>query len=353
MNALRAHINWLWLKGDKMKTILRLVVLVAMILLVGVAHAGDTLHGAGATFPYPVYSAWAYEYNKISGVKLNYQSIGSGGGQRQITNRTVDFGASDAPLKPEKLAELKLYQFPAIIGGVVLVVNISRVKGGQLKLDPDTLCKIFLGDIKYWDDPRLAKINPALKLPHKKITVVHRSDGSGTTAIFTKYLSGVCPEWNTKVGAGKAVKWPVGIGGKGNEGVANYVKRVKNSIGYVEFAYAKQNRLAHTLLKNAAGNFVEPSLKTFKDAAATGDFDPKKDFYLWLTNAPGKNSWPIAGATFILLAKEKTDSNRKVVRFYDWAFKNGDKTAERLAYIPLPESLKKKVREYWKSAGIY
>jgi phosphate transport system substrate-binding protein len=317
------------------------------------AMAADTLNGAGASFPYPVYSAWAYDYNKATGVQVNYQSIGSGGGQRQITERTVDFGASDAPLNPDKLAELKLYQFPAVIGGVVPVINIPNVKAGQLKLDPEALCGLFLGDIKYWDDAKLKGLNPGVKLGHKEVTVVHRSDGSGTTAIFTTYLAEVCPAWKGKVGAGKAVDWPTGVGGKGNEGVANYVKRTSNSIGYVEFAYAKQNNIAHTLLKNAAGNFVGPNVDTFKDAAATGDFDPGKHFYLWLTNAPGENAWPIAGATFILLAKEKTDSNKNVVKFYDWAFKNGDATAERLVYIPLPESLKQKIRDYWRSSGIH
>jgi phosphate transport system substrate-binding protein len=196
-------------------------------------------------------------------------------------------------------------------------------------------------------------MNPSLKLPGSEITVVHRSDGSGTTAIFTNYLAGVCPAWKSKVGEGKAVDWPVGIGGKGNEGVANYVQRSSNSIGYVEFAYAKQNKLSHVMLKNSAGNFVEPSFDSFLDAAATADFDPKKDFFLWLNNAPGKNSWPIAGATFILLAKEKKDSNMKTVKFFDWAFKNGDAKAKELIYIPLPDALKAKVREYWKANGIY
>jgi len=335
------------------KTLIATIMALAVMLASGAAAAEETLNGAGATFPYPVYSAWAFDYSKVSGAQLNYQSIGSGGGQRQITERTVDFGASDDPLPPAKLDELKLYQFPAVIGGVVPVVNIAGVKAGELRLDPDALCRVLLGDIRHWDDAALKALNPKLKLPHEEITVVYRSDGSGTTAIFTEYLSGVCPDWKKNVGSGKAVKWPVGIGGKGNEGVANYVKRVKNSIGYVEFAYAKQNSLSHTLLRNASGNFVEPSIATFKEAAETGDFDPGKHFYLWLTNAPGKNAWPIAGATFILLAKEKADSNGKVVKFYDWAFKNGDATAERLVYVPLPEGLKNKVRAYWKEKGIY
>jgi phosphate transport system substrate-binding protein len=336
-----------------MKTILKLTLITALLLSFVYAEASDTLNGAGATFPYPVYSAWAYDYSKITGVKLNYQSIGSGGGVRQVTERTVDFGASDDPSKPEQLQKNGLLQFPAVIGGVVPVVNLESVQPGQLKLDPDTLCKLFLGEIKYWDDDKVKKINPDLKLPHGEVTVIYRSDGSGTTAIYTNYLSETCPAWKEKVGAGKAVKFPTGIGGKGNEGVANYVKRAAGSIGYVEFAYAKQNKLNFTQLKNAAGNFVTPGFESFEDAAESGDFDPKKDFYLWLTNAPGKGSWPIAGATFILLAKEKTDSNKNVVKFFDWAFKNGDTKAKELVYVPLPVSLKDKIRTYWKQKGIY
>jgi phosphate transport system substrate-binding protein len=337
-----------------MEKVLKLVLtLIIVSLLTSPAGGVETLNGAGATFPYPVYSAWAYEYYKITGVRLNYQSIGSGGGQRQITNRTVDFGASDAPLEPDKLDEFRLFQFPAIIGGVVPVVNIPGLKSGDLKLDSDALCKIFLGEIKYWDDKHIKDLNPHLRLAHEEITVVHRSDGSGTTAIFTTYLSEACPDWRKKIGAGKAVKWEVGIGGKGNEGVTNYVKRIKYSIGYVEFAYAKQNKLTYTQLKNPAGNFVKPDFLSFEDAASSGEFNPKKHFCLWLTNAPGKNAWPITGATFILLAREKRDSNKKVVKFFDWAFKNGDETARRLIYVPLPDSLKEKIRGYWKDKGIY
>lgn len=336
-----------------MKTLLALTFAVALIFSATLANAADTINGAGATFPYPVYSAWAYEYSKTSTTQLNYQSIGSGGGQRQIVEKTVDFGASDDPLTPDKLKKDQLLQFPAVIGGIAPVINIPGIKSGELKLDANTFCKIFLGEIKKWDDEQIKKLNPGLKLPSNEVTVVHRSDGSGTTAIFTHYLSESCPDWKKKVGDGKAVKWPAGIGGKGNEGVANYVKRTNNSIGYVEFAYAKQNKLAYAMLKNQAGNFVEPSFESFEDAAETASFDPKKDFFLWLTNAPGKNSWPIAGATFILLSKEKKDSNIKTVKFFDWAFKNGDTTAKNLVYIPLPKSLKEKVREYWKANGIY
>ncbi|HEB75449.1 MAG TPA: phosphate ABC transporter substrate-binding protein PstS [Nitrospirae bacterium] len=336
-----------------MKRILSLIAALAIVFSFSTAGAVETLNGAGASFPYPVYSAWGYEYNKATGVRLNYQSIGSGGGVRQIVNRTVDFGASDAPLKPEKVEKENLIQFPAVIGGVVPVVNLPGTGPGDLRLTPGLLCRILLGEIKYWDDGDIKELNPALPLKRKKITVVRRSDGSGTTAIYTTYLSQVCSEWKEKVGAGKAVKWPVGIGGKGNEGVANYVKKVKYSIGYVEFAYAKQNRLSYVRLKNAAGNFVEPSFESFQDAAASGDFDPSKHFYLWLTNAPGKNAWPISGATFILLAREKKESNPKVVKFFDWAFRNGDEIAKRLVYVPLPAPLKEKIRRYWKSHGIY
>ena len=275
-----------------MKTVLKLVLAIVLVLSYAPVEAAEKLNGAGATFPYPVYSAWAFDYNKIAGVQINYQSIGSGGGVRQITDRTVDFGASDDPMKPDQLQKDKLLQFPAVIGGVVPVGNLDGINPGQLKLDSDTLCKIFLGEIKTWDAAAVQKMNPGLKLPQGEITVVYRSDGSGTTAIFTHYLAEICPDWKTKVGEGKAVKFPVGIGGKGNEGVANYVKRTKNSIGYVEFVYAKQNKLDYIQLKNKAGNFVEPGFASFEDAAETGDFDLKKDFYLWLTNAPGKDPGP-------------------------------------------------------------
>lgn len=318
-----------------------------------IAQAEDILNGAGASFPAPLYQAWAYEYNKATGAKLNYQSIGSGGGVRQIAGRTVDFGASDDPMTPEELKKDRLLQFPAVIGGVVPVVNIPKVKAGELRLDAASLCRIFLGEIKHWDDPAIKALNPKLALPHTEITVVHRSDGSGTTAIFTNYLSETCPAWKAKVGEGKAVKWPVGIGGKGNEGVANYVKRTQSSIGYVEFAYAKQNKLNHAQLKNRAGSFVEPGFDSFEDAADSGDFDPKKDFHTWLNNTPGKTAWPIAGATFILLAKDKNEANRKTVAFFDWAFKNGDATAKNLTYVPLPQKLKDKVRAYWKANNLY
>ncbi len=334
-----------------MKGIFKVAAVLACVLSFTGAEAAERLNGAGASFPYPVYSAWAFDYNKTTGVQLNYQSIGSGGGIRQITERTVDFGASDAPLTPEALAKVKLLQFPAVIGGVVPVVNIAGVKPGDMRLDAEATAKIFLGEIKYWNDNKIKSLNPNLKLSHDEITVVHRSDGSGTTALFTEYLSAVSPDWKAKVGAGTSVKWPAGIGGKGNEGVANYVQRTANSVGYVEFAYAEQNKLTYTLLKNSAGTFVTPSFDAFEDAADTGTFDPKNHFYLWLVNAPGKNSWPIAGATFILLAQEKAEANRNVVKFFDWAFRNGDPKAKELVYVPLPKSLKDKIRAYWKANG--
>jgi phosphate transport system substrate-binding protein len=327
--------------------------LIIILAMGAAAHAEDMLNGAGATFPAPVYSAWAFEYSKVAGIKLNYQSIGSGGGQRQIVERTVDFGASDDPLASDKLVKDNLIQFPTVVGGITPVINMAGIKAGELKLDGPTLGKMFLGEIKFWDDAQVKVLNPKLNLPHNEITVVHRSDGSGTTAIFTHYLAEVSPAWKEKVGEGKSVSWPTGIGGKGNEGVANYVKQTQNSIGYVEFAYAKQNNLTHVMLKNAAGTFVEPSFETFSNAAETGNFDPKKDFYVWLTNSPGKTSWPIAGATFILLAKDKKDASMKTVKFFDWAYKNGDGTARNLIYIPLPKTLKDKVRAYWKANGIY
>lgn len=334
----------------KIKSIFSVMLLI--LTLTSAAMAEETLNGAGASFPYPIYSAWANIYSKVTGVKLNYQSIGSGGGIKQITERTVDFGASDKPLEPNELAKSKLLQFPAVIGGVVPVINIKGIESGQLKLDGPTLAAIYLGQITKWNDAKIKDLNPSLKLPDNEITVVHRSDGSGTTAIFTDYLCRVSPQWKEKVAAGTSVSWPVGIGGKGNEGVANYILRTANSIGYVEFAYAKQNNLAYTLLKNKEGNFVAPSFETFEDAAATANFDAQKHFYLWLNDAPGKNAWPIAGATFILLAKEKTDANKKVVSFFEWAFNNGDVKAKELIYVPLPKSLKDKIRQYWKVNGI-
>ncbi|MGD0584877.1 MAG: phosphate ABC transporter substrate-binding protein PstS [Oryzomonas sp.] len=326
----------------------------ALILTFSTAQAAEEmLNGAGATFPAPLYQAWAYDFMKVSGVTVNYQPIGSGEGIKKISDGTVDFGASDDPMKPEDVNKFGLYQFPAIIGGVVPVVHIQGIKGGDLKLDSSSLCMIFSGQLQYWDDPMIRKMNPRIKLPHAEITVIHRSDGSGTSAIFTNYLSKTCTEWKAKVGEGKMVKLPMGIGGKGNEGVANYVKQTPNAIGYVEFAYAKQHSLAYTQLKNKSGNFVSPNIATFEEAAESGDFDANKGFFAWLTNTPGKTSWPIAGASFILLSKDKKGSNMKVVRFFDWAFNNGDAKAKMLNYVPLTTSLKANIRAYWSAAEIY
>jgi len=309
----------------------------------------ETINGAGATFPYPLYAKWAYLYQKESGVRLNYQSIGSGGGVRQIRNRTVDFGASDAPLTPEETKKYNLAQFPTVIGGVVISYNLP-IDG--IRLSSRALCGIFLGKVKYWDDPLIKRDNPGTSLPHTKITVVRRSDGSGTTWIFTNYLSKACPEWKEKVGYGKAVKWPTGIGAKGNEGIANYIKRIKGSVGYVEFAYALENKLRYALVQNRDGKFVEPSIETFQAAASGAKWDPKKEFYEVLTWQKGERAYPIAGATFILLAKDyPTERNRKVVKFFDWAFRKGDDVAKELHYVPLPERVKAKIREYWKAHG--
>lgn len=325
-----------------------LLILSFILLSCNPSYSAEMLNGAGATFPYPLYSSWAKDYYKATGIKVNYQSIGSGGGIRQITERTVHFGASDMALKPEEVEKAKLLQFPAVIGGIVPVVNIPNMPSGSLVLDGITICEIFLGEIKNWNDPKIKLLNPNLNLPSKSITVIHRSDGSGTTAIFTHYLSSVCPKWAQTVGYGTSVKWRKGLGGKGNEGVANYVKRTPYSIGYVEFAYAKQNKLNVPKLKNKAGQIVTADFESFADAAATAQLDAKNHFYAWMTDAPGKKAWPITGATYILLAREKNEVNKSVIKFFDWAFKNGDKTAEKLDYVPLSQNLKDKVRAYWK-----
>ncbi len=332
-----------------MGRVVSFIVLSLVLVFGSQSMASQMINGAGATFPYPLYSSWANDYFKTTGIKINYQSIGSGGGIRQITERTVHFGASDMPLKPEEVEKSRLLQFPAVIGGVVPIVNIPETISGSLVLDGATICEIFLGDIKKWDDPKIKALNPNIKLPSKPITVIYRSDGSGTTAIFTHYLSGACKKWADSVGFGTAVKWRAGIGAKGNEGVANYVKRTPYSIGYVEFAYAKQNKLPVAKLKNLSGQVVAPDFESFSEAAKTAKLDPKKHFYAWMTNAPGKNAWPITGATYILLAKEKTDVNKSVIKFFDWAFKNGDGNAKKLDYIPLPNEVKEKIRAYWKA----
>ena len=327
-----------------------LITFATLLLIAGSAFAGTTINGAGATFPYPVYGQWAWLYNKDTGVKLNYQSIGSGGGIRQIKAKTVDFGASDAPLKTEELDEAGLLQFPMIMGGVVPVVNVPGIAAGQLKLSGATLADIFLGKITKWNDAAIAKENPGVALPDTAITVVYRADGSGTTWIFTNYLSKVSATWKDSVGNAKSVKWPSGVGGKGNEGVAAYVQRIKGSIGYVEYAYALQNKLAYSLLQNQDGNYVAPTSATFQAAAANADWENAEGFYLVLTDQPGAESWPITGASFILVYKEQANAKtaKEVLKFFDWCYRKGGKTAEKLDYVPMPGKVIALVEKTWK-----
>jgi phosphate transport system substrate-binding protein len=330
------------------------MVLVATVVAMSFSSAfagSDIITGAGATFPYPVYSQWAYKYGEIKGVKLNYQSIGSGGGIAQIKAKTVDFGASDAPMEPRELDELGMLQFPMVMGGVVPVVKIKGVASGSLKLTPELLAAIFMGKVKKWNDPAIAKVNPGLALPNQAITVVHRADGSGTTWIFTSYLAAVSPGWKKSVGAGKAVAWPAGVGGKGNEGVSAYVERVNGSIGYVEYAYALQNKMDHALLKNRAGSFVAPSIKSFQAAAEGADWKNAKGFYMELVDQPGKDTWPITGASFILMYKDQKDAahSKAVLSFFDWCFNHGAEMAEKLDYVPMPASVVKLVQAKWKA----
>src|SRR5450830_236428 len=307
--------------------------------------------GAGATFPYPIYAKWAESYNVKTGVKLNYQSIGSGGGIKQITNKTVDFGASDKPLKQDELDKAGLLQFPTVVGGVVPVVNIPGIEDGQLKLSGEVLANIFLKKITKWSDASIKALNPGVDLPDTAITVVHRSDGSGTTFVFANYLTKVSPEWNDKVGADTSIQWPTGIGGKGNEGVASYVQRVKGSIGYVEFAYAKQNALPFVTLQNKEGEFVKPSITSFQSAAQYADWKNAPGFYEILTNEPGKATWPIAGATFILLQKsqDKPENGKEVLKFFNWAYANGGLMAKGLDYVPMPADVVKLIQAHWKA----
>jgi phosphate transport system substrate-binding protein len=324
---------------------------VAILSMIGWAPRVDALAvtGAGASFPYPVYGQWAHKYGQLSGLQLNYQSIGSGGGIAQIKAKTVDFGASDAPLKKEDLDASGLIQFPMIMGGVVPVVNIKGVKAGELRLTPQLLSDIFLGKVTKWDDQAVKQVNPGLKLPGKAITVVHRADGSGTTWIFTNYLDKVSAQWHGKVGTEKAVSWPVGVGGKGNEGVAAYVQRIDGSIGYVEFAYALENKMVHALLKNKAGKFVAPTIETFQAAAANADWKSAPGFYMVLTDQSGDTSWPITGASFILVYREQAEAEktRALLKFFDWCYKNGIKDATDLAYVPMPQNVVNLVEDIW------
>lgn len=303
--------------------------------------------GAGATFPAPLYSKWAADYNKATGVKVNYQSVGSGAGIKQIDSKTVDFGASDMPLTDEELAKKGQVQFPTVIGGVVPVINIKGINPGQLKLSGHVLGDIFLGKITKWDDAAIKALNPTLPLPDAAIAPVRRADGSGTSFIFTNYLSKVNAEWKTKVGEGTAVNWPTGAGGKGNEGVAAFVGRLPNSIGYVEYAYVKQNKMTYALMQNSTGAFVSPDDTAFKAAAAGADWT--KSFYQILTNQAGKDAWPISGATFILMHKlqDKPANGTEALKFFSWAYKNGDKVADDLDYVPMPKPVVAAIEKTW------
>ena len=307
------------------------------------------ISGAGATFPYPIYSKWADTYKKETGIGLNYQSIGSGGGIKQIQAKTVTFGATDMPLKAEQLEKDGLIQWPMVIGGNVPVVNLEGIKPGELVFDGPTLAKIYLGEIKTWDDAAIKALNPTVKLPAQPIVVVRRSDGSGTTFIWTDYLSKVSPDWKTKVGANTAVEWPVGIGAKGNEGVANNVGQTKGSIGYVEFAYAKQNKMSHTRLINKAGKTVEPSLASFQAAAASAKWEAASGFGQILTDEAGESSWPVAGATFILMPKKPNEPAAAAIalKFFGWAYEKGDKAAANLDYVPMPDNVVALIKQEW------
>ncbi len=338
-------------KGELMNfKMIRTAAAAALMLVAGAAMADDVT-GAGASFPAPLYAKWAAAYSTATGVRINYQSVGSGAGIKQIKAKTVDFGASDMPLKDEELAKEGLVQFPTVIGGVVPVVNVKGIGPGQLKMTGEVLGNIYLGKITKWNDAAIVALNPGLALPDTTIAPVRRADASGTSFIFTNYLSKVNTEWAKNVGFDTSVKWPTGAGGKGNEGVSAFVQRLPNSIGYVEYAYAKQNKMSHVTLKNAAGNFVEPDDTTFKAAAAAAEW--QKSFYQVLTNQGDKNAWPLSGATFILMHKsqDKPTQGAATLKFFDWAYNTGDKTAADLEYVALPASVKDLVRKQWASIG--
>ncbi len=322
----------------------------AILLLVGCGQDSSRIDGAGATFPYPVYSKWANEFKQVSGVQINYQPIGSGGGVQQIKAKTVDFGASDAPLKAEELDKAGLMQFPMVIGGVVLVVNVEGVKPGELRLTPEILAGIYLGKLTKWSDPAIAAENQSLELPDKDITVVNRADGSGTTWIFTNYLDKVSEQWHNAVGFGKAVQWPTGVGAKGNNGVASQVQELDNSIGYVEYAFALENDMTYVALKNKAGNYVEPTIESFQAAAQSADWKNAPGYYVVLTNQPGDGSWPMTGASYIIIYKDQSDETvaANMLKFFDWCYNHGDDTARQLHYVPMPEDVVEQVQEKWR-----
>jgi phosphate transport system substrate-binding protein len=329
--------------------------LAAMLAVLGGCGGGGSsdqarnISGAGATFPASTYSKWAEGYRGETKIGLNYQAIGSGGGIKQIKAKTVDFGATDKPLSVEELDKAGLYQFPTLVGGVVPILNVQGIAPGQVKLTGQLLAEIFLGDVKKWNDPRIASLNPGVKLPDQAITVVHRSDGSGTTFLFTSYLSGISPAWKQRVGASDAVSWPTGLAGKGNDGVSAFVKQTAGSIGYVEYAYAKQNNSSHALMQNKEGQFVSPSGETFAAAAAGADWANAPGNYLMLIDQPGAKSWPITGASFILLYKDQpnAETGKGVLRFFDWAFNKGDQAAAQVGSVPLPANVKDMIRKQW------
>ena len=334
----------------RMKPLLLSITLAAATFAASAAQAVN-LTGAGATFPYPIYAKWAEMYKAASGNGLNYQSVGSGAGIKQIKAKTVDFGASDMPLSANELAAAGLFQFPAVMGGVVPVLNLPGVTPGQVKLSGAVLADIFLGKITKWNAQPIAALNPGVKLPSEDITVVHRADSSGTTFLFTDYLSKVNPDWKLKVGAGTAVKWATGVGGKGNEGVAANVQRIKGGIGYVEWAYAKKNKMSHTQLQNRDGAYLQPDDEAFKAAAASADWVKAPGFAVVLTDQPGKASWPITGASYILVHKAQADGvkGKEVLKFFDWAYKNGDAAAAELDYVPMPDAVTKLVQDAWRA----
>jgi len=324
------------------------LVIGAMSVASSASHA-ENISGAGATFPYPIYSKWASAYKKATGLGLNYQAIGSGGGIKQITNKTVTFGASDMPLKPERLAKIGIIQWPMIIGGVIPVANIPGVKPGELKIDGKTLAEIYMGEITKWNDPKLEKLNPGVKLPDMAIAPVHRSDGSGTTFLFSTYLSDTSPAWQNKVGANTSLDWPVGIGAKGNEGVANMTVRTRGGIGYVEYAYVVQNHMNYMKMINKDGAVVSPTASAFQAAASNADWKNAPGFYLLLTNQPGKASWPIVGASFILMYKDPKDpkASQRALDFFNWAYHHGQEMAKSLDYVPIPMPVVKLVNDEW------
>jgi phosphate transport system substrate-binding protein len=328
---------------------IRTIAVAGLVAATVLPAAAEDISGAGATFPYPIYAKWADAYKKETGVGLNYQSIGSGGGIKQIQARTVTFGATDAPLKGEELEKNGLVQFPMVMGGIVPVVNIDGINAGDLVLDGPALAKIFLGDIKTWDDPAIKKLNPNVKLPSTAITVVHRSDGSGTTFNFAYYLSQVSPDWSSKVSYNTSIEWPVGVGAKGNEGVSNNVGQIKGSIGYVEYAYALQNKLVYTKMQNKDGKVVSPTSEAFQAAAANADWSSVPGYGVILANQPGAASWPMTAATFILIPKQPPDpaATASALKFFAWAYDKGGKMAEELDYVPMPAKVVGEIKEMW------